>query len=131
MKRGRQAPDNYTHRKRSGKKVDPFYRSPQWKQLRAWVLKRDGYLCADCGKDLSGGGAHVDHIVSRARRPDLELRPSNLETRCWSCHSRATATRDRGFGNRPVEPDRGACDAGGDPVWDGHPWNQGRPGRDD
>lgn len=69
----------------------------QWRALRAAHL-RDHPNCKQCGKHARG--AHVDHI--RAHRGDdaLRLDPRNLQTLCHSCHSKKTAARDGGFGNR-------------------------------
>lgn len=42
---------------------DPYYRSKEWKQLRAAALKRDGGRCTMPG--CPAGATHVDHIISR------------------------------------------------------------------
>lgn len=53
---------------------------PKW--LRAFVLERDGYVCAYCGD--TEGPFHVDHIfpVSRGGTDD----PENLTCACASCN---------------------------------------------
>lgn len=70
--------------------------STAWRRIRDQVIKRDKFLCADCGIFCTGSReAHVDHIDGDAWNNDL----SNLITRCASCHSKKTAGRDGGFGN--------------------------------
>ena len=80
---------------RAGKKVDPFYRSKEWEQVRYQALLRDKYLCEKCGtkclgKKFNRPSPNVDHIIPRKERPDLELKLSNLRTLCRSCHSKIT-----------------------------------------
>lgn len=42
---------------------DPFYRSAEWRRLRAECLRRDGYRCAVPG--CQEPAVVADHIVSR------------------------------------------------------------------
>ena len=93
----------------------PFYRSAEWRAVRAAVLHRDGYRCATprCDRRAS----HVDHILAVSRGGGA-LDPANLRSLCASCHSRKTATADGGFGNRlrPAPPLRArGCDRDGWP----------------
>ena len=81
--------------KRSGKRTDPFYLSAKWEKIRQQVLRRDNYHCLSCGTRCLGKlrgdpPPHVDHIIERKERLDLELDPSNLQTLCPSCHSKKT-----------------------------------------
>ena len=46
-----------------GKSVDPFYVSPEWKETRAAILKRDNYQCAVPG--CKAVACVVDHILRR------------------------------------------------------------------
>ena len=45
------------------KRAEPFYLSAEWKETRARILARDGYLCTieGCGRPATV----IDHIVSR------------------------------------------------------------------
>ena len=61
--------------------------SGKWKQLRLRVLARDGWQCTYCHKDLKGGDATVDHIVSRKVGGDV-FQMENLTSACKSCNSR-------------------------------------------
>jgi hypothetical protein len=68
----------------------------RWRRIREQVVIRDRYKCADCGNFCTAPrDAHVDHVDGNAHNNDL----SNLVTRCASCHSKKTASRDGGFGN--------------------------------
>lgn len=60
---------------------DPFYKTQKWRDLRAYVLVRDGFICAYCR-----GPAHtVDHVVPRSKGgPDGS---ENLVAACRSCNS--------------------------------------------
>lgn len=68
---------------------DPFYSSPEWRDLRRRALKRDHYRCVLCGAGLrKPGSSRVDHIESRRRRPDLALVLINLRSLCATCDNR-------------------------------------------
>jgi 5-methylcytosine-specific restriction enzyme A len=70
---------------------DPFYSSTAWIRLRDWK-RSDRPLCEEC--EASGvvePMAHVDHVLPRRERPDLELDASNLRSLCARCHNRKTA----------------------------------------
>ena len=34
----------------------PFYNSKEWKIVRAYILRRDQYLCTQCGEPAEEGG---------------------------------------------------------------------------
>jgi 5-methylcytosine-specific restriction endonuclease McrA len=68
---------------------DPFYSTPEWRDLRRRALKRDRYRCVLCAADLRKlGSSRVDHILSRRARPDLALVLANLRSLCASCDNR-------------------------------------------
>lgn len=75
--------------------TDPFYTSPDWLDVRARVLARDGSVCVlhrFTGGSCSGP-LHVHHIRARTERPDLELDTSNLVTCCEAHHPTLEAFR--------------------------------------
>lgn len=76
-----------------------FYDTPAWRKLRK--AYRDIHpLCDECEKHgRVTPSEHVDHVIPRNQRPDLELDWSNLRALCKPCHSRKTATHDGGLGN--------------------------------
>lgn len=57
---------------------DPYYKTPEWKELRAAALKRDRYRCTVPG--CNARATRVDHIVSRRAR-GLDVLP-NLRSLC-------------------------------------------------
>ena len=79
-----------THRSgppRRPKTADPFYKRGAWLALRRLVLLRDP-MCVQCLKENRlTESRHVDHVISRATRPDLEMDADNLQGLCASCHS--------------------------------------------
>lgn len=64
-----------------------FYDSDAWRSVRMPILrdhiKKNGRVCILCG---CGGELHVDHIIPRSLRPDLELDPNNLQVLCRDCN---------------------------------------------
>ncbi|HCR3444643.1 TPA: HNH endonuclease [Morganella morganii] len=68
----------------------------KWDKLRTAVLSRDKHLCQQClREDRATEAKTVDHITPKAHGgTDAE---SNLQSLCWPCHYRKTATeRNRG-----------------------------------
>ncbi|HHE4876831.1 HNH endonuclease [Morganella morganii] len=63
----------------------------KWDRLRLVVLSRDKHLCQQCLREGRVTEAKtVDHITPKAHGgTDAE---SNLQSLCWPCHYRKTAT---------------------------------------
>lgn len=78
------------------RKVDPFYNSQLWKDLRDYIWLRDEALCQQCRREgrlmpLRRGynEGHVDHIVPRNQGgTDDEI---NLELLCKYHHDAKSA----------------------------------------
>ena len=69
---------------------------PRWRRLRAKQLSKQP-LCQACDDEGRLTPATVvDHISGDA----MDNQPENLQSMCWSCHSRKTAEQDGGFGNK-------------------------------
>lgn len=102
-----------------------IYNTDQWKKTRRLYLSLHP-LCEVCLKmDRITPASQVDHIqaIEDGGAPfDMD----NLMALCLRHHSRKTALRDRGFGNRrskkPVIP---GCGTDGLPIDPGHHWNGG------
>jgi 5-methylcytosine-specific restriction endonuclease McrA len=65
------------------KDADPYYRSKDWRVLRAQVLTRDHYQCT--APDCKAKASVVDHITSRRNGGTDTM--SNLRSLCQSCDS--------------------------------------------
>ena len=52
-----------------------------WVKVRLVVLERDKWRCQQCGKELRGSDATVDHIVPLSKNGD-RLALSNLQALC-------------------------------------------------
>lgn len=77
------------HRKRRNMAREfskPFYNSKEWKDLRSFILKRDMYLCAKCGKPAEE--VHHKIHLSPKNIGDLSvtMNPDNLISLCRDCH---------------------------------------------
>jgi 5-methylcytosine-specific restriction protein A len=66
--------------------VDGRYRTPGWKQVRAFVLDRDRWVCQIRDKGCTHGATEVDHIVA-AVEGGAFYDPANLRAACKRCNS--------------------------------------------
>jgi 5-methylcytosine-specific restriction endonuclease McrA len=74
-----------------------FYKSIEWKKIRLTALRRCGYQCETCGKDLRGkGSSRVDHIKPVRTHPHLRLDLANLRCLCPSCDNMRHSEKGRG-----------------------------------
>lgn len=64
-----------------------FYNSKLWRELRAYVYKRDCGLCVRCGAP----GEIVHHKIhltpKNINNPSIALNEDNLELLCRNCHA--------------------------------------------
>lgn len=89
----------------------PFYRSAEWRRLRAECLRRQPVcVTPGCGKPATV----ADHIVPRSKGGADSL--ANLRGLCEQHHNQ----RRRGGEPRAI-----GCDASGWPLDPGHPWRKG------
>jgi len=65
---------------------EKFRKSPEYKQWRKDVLKRDKYICQECGQ--VGGKLQAHHIKSFSKYPEFRLVIDNGITLCISCHKK-------------------------------------------
>jgi HNH endonuclease len=64
-----------------------FTQTNAWRELRYFVLKRDGGKCVLCGRGAADGvQLQPDHIKPASLFPELALDPDNLETLCRDCN---------------------------------------------
>lgn len=69
--------------------TNPFWKGGGVLYLAREAKKRDNYTCQHCGlqeREI----LMVDHIRSKALRPDLKYVLDNLVTLCPNCHARKT-----------------------------------------
>jgi len=65
-----------------------WYRTPQWKALRARVIFEADYQCAGCGRIVLA--LEVDHILRHGGVYARFWDRANLQALCRSCHQRKT-----------------------------------------
>jgi len=75
----------------------------RWRDLRAVVLRRDGYACRQCG--ARGCRLEVDHVEPARSAPERYFDAGNLQTLCRACHSRKTRVE---VGHPELSPSRRA-----------------------
>lgn len=67
-------------------------RGAEWDAQRLRVLDRDGWTCQNCGKELAGFDATVDHVHEPiSDDPDRVYHDDELRALCRSCNSRKGA----------------------------------------
>lgn len=73
-----------------------FYRSKEWREFRALVIKERGHICQD---KEHPAGAPMDNIdldhIKELVDGGAKLSRSNVLLRCRSCHGRKTALQKR------------------------------------
>ena len=82
-----------------------FYKTPEWLHARKQHLNQHPF-CAECLKAGKRTRATmVDHIVP-IKQGGERFAPSNLQSLCWSCHSRKSAQEGSRWKPKPREYDR-------------------------
>ena len=76
-----------------------FYRSAQWKRLRAWQLRREP-LCEECAKQGQVVPATVVDHRTPIKQGGARLDPDNLQSICIPHHNQKTANEKAGAGRR-------------------------------
>ncbi|MXZ29814.1 MAG: HNH endonuclease [Acidimicrobiia bacterium] len=92
----------------AAKRRRPWYEDPDWRELRASVLRSDYDRCRKCG---SQDELEVDHIVPIADGGD-PWDSDNLQTLCRRCHRAKTGAEASGRAarRRAVRTYRAACE---------------------
>ncbi len=66
-----------------------FYTSPEWRLIRAKVIKKQGKVCKECGQNIRNVfDITVDHIRPRSVYPGDALKLDNLRILCRRCNSK-------------------------------------------
>lgn len=77
---------------------DTFYKSKEWRILRAEALERDDFLCQECKKKgIVTPATTVHHIRPLRVDQSRALQLSNLETVCPACHNKLHRERSQTF----------------------------------
>lgn len=63
-----------------------FYNSKQWADIREYVLKRDNYICKQCGKPAEEVHHKVWLTPKNIGDPNVTSNESNLVSLCKDCH---------------------------------------------
>ena len=64
-----------------------FRNSPEYKEWRSKVYKRDKYTCRKCG-DNKGGNLNAHHVMSFSKYPSYRLLEEFGITWCKPCHKK-------------------------------------------
>ena len=69
--------------------MSDFYTSTAWKNKRAAILSRDGYMCRECKRyGRQRPATTVHHIKHFDEFPELALDSDNLISLCEKCHNK-------------------------------------------
>lgn len=67
---------------------DKFYHSKKWKNIRAFVLQRDFYMCQICKMPNSSTVHHIKELTPmNIDDSSISINPDNLVTLCNRCHN--------------------------------------------
>ena len=63
-----------------------FYKSKLWNKVRENALRRDNYLCCNCGRPAEVVH-HIEHLsLANVNDPNISLNLNNLRSLCADCH---------------------------------------------
>ena len=63
-----------------------FFNSPEWQNIRDFILERDENTCQRCGaKNACGIPFNIHHVISYSYE-EYRLNPENLVSLCKKCH---------------------------------------------
>ena len=63
-----------------------FYKSKLWQKVRENALRRDNYLCVNCGRPAEVVH-HIEHLsLANVDDPNVSLNLNNLKSLCSECH---------------------------------------------
>lgn len=66
-----------------------FYKTKKWLNKRAYILKRDKYMCNECKRyGITTPATTVHHIKHYETHKELGLCNSNLVSLCAKCHNK-------------------------------------------
>lgn len=65
-----------------------FYHSKKWKEIRAYVLQRDFYMCQVCKAPNCNTVHHIKELTPiNINDSSISFNPDNLVTVCNRCHN--------------------------------------------
>lgn len=59
-----------------------------WKEIRAYIRRRDNSTCWLCHQHIVGSNLHTSHILPKGEYPGYEFEDWNLKALCMTCHLR-------------------------------------------
>lgn len=66
-----------------------FYKSKQWQGVREYIVRRDKYMCKQCGSPKDLEVHHIEWLnEGNILNPEITLNENNLITLCRDCHFR-------------------------------------------
>ena len=60
-------------------------KDPRWQKKRLQIMKRDKFMCRECGDDKSTLNVH--HLIYHSNMAPWEYANDELKTLCEGCHS--------------------------------------------
>lgn len=74
----------------SREKARKFYHSKKWLGTREYILRRDKYMCQECGSPINLQVHHIEYLTEdNVDDPNISMNEKNLTTLCRDCHFKA------------------------------------------